>query len=83
MQPVLANIFAHNAIDVWIEEMVKPACKGTVEMFRYADDSAPRTLTSVSESKELHKRLGKAPRNRRFRRRFQITLSCIGKEPMW
>jgi len=36
--PVLANIFAHNAIDVWIEEMVKPACKGTVEMFRYADD---------------------------------------------
>jgi RNA-directed DNA polymerase len=36
--PILSNIFAHYAIDAWIEEMVKPACKGTVELFRYADD---------------------------------------------
>lgn len=36
--PILSNIFAHYAIDVWIEEMVKPACRGTVELFRYADD---------------------------------------------
>jgi hypothetical protein len=36
--PVLANIFAHYVIDTWIEEMVKPACKGTVALFRYADD---------------------------------------------
>jgi len=36
--PVLANIFAHYAIDIWIEEMVKPACKGSVTLFRYADD---------------------------------------------
>lgn len=36
--PILANIFAHYAIDIWIEEMVKPACRGTVELFRYADD---------------------------------------------
>src|SRR3989304_3303211 len=37
--PVLSNIFAHYALDVWIEEMVKPACKGTVALFRYADDA--------------------------------------------
>jgi len=37
--PVLSNIFAHYAIDKWIEEMVKPACKGNVELFRYADDA--------------------------------------------
>jgi group II intron reverse transcriptase/maturase len=37
--PILANIFAHYAIDTWIEEMVKPACKGTVGLFRYADDA--------------------------------------------
>lgn len=37
--PVMANIFAHYAIDVWIEEMVKPSCKGTVALFRYADDA--------------------------------------------
>jgi len=37
--PVLANIFAHKAIDLWVEEMVKPNCRGKVELFRYADDS--------------------------------------------
>ena len=37
--PVLSNVFAHYAIDCWIEEMVKPNCKGRVELFRYADDA--------------------------------------------
>jgi len=37
--PILSNIFAHYAIDTWIEEMVKPACRGTVGLFRYADDA--------------------------------------------
>jgi RNA-directed DNA polymerase len=37
--PVLANVFAHYAIDIWIEEMVKPNCKGKVRLFRYADDA--------------------------------------------
>jgi RNA-directed DNA polymerase len=36
--PILANIFAHYAIDVWIKEMVQPHCKGTVHLFRYGDD---------------------------------------------
>jgi RNA-directed DNA polymerase len=37
--PIMSNIFAHYAIDTWIEEMVKPVCKGSVELFRYADDA--------------------------------------------
>jgi group II intron reverse transcriptase/maturase len=37
--PVMANIFAHYAIDVWIEETAKPSSKGTVGLFRYADDA--------------------------------------------
>jgi RNA-directed DNA polymerase len=37
--PVLANVFAHYAIDIWIEEMVKPHCRGRVRLFRYADDA--------------------------------------------
>ncbi len=36
--PILANIFAHEVIDTWIEEMVKPHCTGRVALFRYADD---------------------------------------------
>lgn len=37
--PVLANVYAHYAIDEWIIETVKPRCKGKVEFFRYADDA--------------------------------------------
>jgi group II intron reverse transcriptase/maturase len=37
--PVLSNIFAHYAIDLWIENMVKPSCKGQIKLFRYADDA--------------------------------------------
>ncbi len=37
--PILSNIFAHFAIDVWIEKMVKPNCKGKVALVRYADDA--------------------------------------------
>jgi RNA-directed DNA polymerase len=36
--PVLANIFAHYVIDEWFADVVKPRCKGTTELFRYADD---------------------------------------------
>ena len=37
--PILANLYAHEAIDRWIEEMVKPACKGQIKLVRYADDA--------------------------------------------
>ena len=37
--PILANIFAHYAIDEWIKEMVQPHCKGAARLFRYADDA--------------------------------------------
>ena len=37
--PILSNIFAHYALDVWIKEMVQPHCKGNVALFRYADDA--------------------------------------------
>ena len=36
--PILANVFAHEVIDEWMEEIVKPLCTGTVKMVRYADD---------------------------------------------
>ena len=32
--PILSNIFAHYAIDTWIEEMVKPSCNGSSPNFR-------------------------------------------------
>ena len=36
--PIIANIFAHEVIDKWIEKVVKPHCAGEVKMIRYADD---------------------------------------------
>ena len=36
--PVLANVFAHHAVDVWIKEMVQIHCNGAIRLFRYADD---------------------------------------------
>jgi RNA-directed DNA polymerase len=36
--PVIANIFAHEVIDRWLEETVKPNCAGEVKLIRYADD---------------------------------------------
>jgi RNA-directed DNA polymerase len=37
--PVLANVYAHYALDEWIIETVRPRCEGKVEFFRYADDA--------------------------------------------
>ena len=36
--PILANIYAHYVIDIWIEEIVKPRCRGMIGYYRYADD---------------------------------------------
>lgn len=56
--PVLANIFAHEAIDLWIREMVKPNCKGKVELFRYADDGII-TCQYEEDAKRILEVLGK------------------------
>lgn len=56
--PVLANIFAHEAIDLWIEKMVKPNCRGKVELFRYADD-AIICCQYKEDAKRIRNTLGK------------------------
>ena len=56
--PVLANIFAHYVLDVWIEEMVKPACKGTIALFRYSDD-AVICCQYEADAKRIRQALGK------------------------
>jgi len=56
--PIMSNIFAHYAIDIWIEEMVKPVCKGSVELFRYADD-AVICCQYDEDAQRIRKTLGK------------------------
>lgn len=38
VSPILANVYLHYALDLWIEKVVKPECRGAVEIVRYADD---------------------------------------------
>ena len=45
ISPILANVYLHEVLDAWIERDVKPRMRGTIALFRYADDSAPRKRT--------------------------------------
>jgi len=38
VSPILANIYLHNALDMWFEEAVKAHCRGAAYLCRYADD---------------------------------------------
>jgi len=38
VSPILANVYLHYVLDLWVERVVKPRCRGIVEMVRYADD---------------------------------------------
>lgn len=60
--PILANIFAHYALDEWVEVTIRPFCRGKVKLFRYADD-AIICFESETDAKRIRevlpKRLGK------------------------
>lgn len=62
ISPLLANIYLHDALDVWFEREVKPRLRGRATLIRFADD-----FVMVFETKEdaervkdvLPKRFGK------------------------
>lgn len=39
ISPLLANIYLHDVLDVWFEQMVKPVMHGAAVLYRYADDA--------------------------------------------
>ena len=39
ISPLLANVYLHHVLDLWVEYTVKPRLRGRVELIRYADDS--------------------------------------------
>ena len=38
ISPMLSNIYLHNVLDLWFEEMIKPRLKGEAHLIRFADD---------------------------------------------
>lgn len=38
ISPILANIYLHYVLDLWFDKVIKPQCRGSVYLCRYADD---------------------------------------------
>jgi group II intron reverse transcriptase/maturase len=38
ISPLLANLYLHYVLDLWIEKVVKPRSRGAVQLIRYCDD---------------------------------------------
>jgi hypothetical protein len=62
VSPVLANVYLHEALDLWFEKVVKAQCQGEALISRYADDlvGALRFRSAAERfDQALPKRLGK------------------------
>jgi len=42
ISPVLANLYLHYVLDLWVEAWRKKQARGDVIIVRFADDGAPR-----------------------------------------
>lgn len=38
ISPILANVYLHYVLDIWVEKFIKPRCKGEIHYVRYVDD---------------------------------------------
>lgn len=38
ISPLLANVYLHEVLDLWVAQMVKPRMKGEIKLYRFADD---------------------------------------------
>jgi RNA-directed DNA polymerase len=62
VSPILANIYLHYVLDVWVQEIVTAHCRGAVYLCRYADDFVCAFQYETDARKffgVLGKRLGK------------------------
>lgn len=82
ISPLLANIYLHDVLDEWFVRDVKPALTGRAELFRFADDCAPRR-----RGKEIARSNGRSfaaremragPSGSGCRTRAQTTGCCSG-----
>ena len=38
ISPLLANVYLHEVLDLWVKEVVRPRLKGEIQLYRFADD---------------------------------------------
>ena len=77
ISPLLANLYLHYAFDKWMEQS---NINNPFE--RYADDSAPGMLTVQATESNALLEMAEGPPEPACRSWFQITVSCMGKEPL-
>lgn len=58
ISPLLSNVYLHNVLDKWFEEVVKPRLTGKAELFRYADDFVI-IVKNQSDAEQIFSVLGK------------------------
>ena len=56
ISPILANVYLHYVLDLWVELAVKPNLKGEVYLIRYADDFI-MMFQYENEAKKVYKEL--------------------------
>ena len=97
ISPVLANVYLHDALDLWFETVVKPHCRGEALLCRDADDwvGAFRYQDDAERFyRALPKRLAQcnlqvAPdkthllRSSRFPPSMRRRFTCLGFERYW
>ncbi len=47
ISPLLANVYLHYVLDLWVNQWRKKNARGDVIIVRYADDCAPRRLSRL------------------------------------
>lgn len=73
---ILANIYLHYTLDLWVERVVRKECKGEVVYQRYADDFV-LGFEYGHEAERIFKGLGKALSEYRSREERNPTLQSL------
>jgi hypothetical protein len=90
VSPVLANLYLHHALDLWVERVVKPRCRGEVLLCRYADDFVC-AFRFETDARRLFRALPNGwsslawswrPRRRRFCVSAASIRVCNGAQPL-
>ena len=83
ISPLLANVFLHYVLDVWVRQWQRRAASGCMRLVRYADDCVPRTHDLKSGECDAAREMRAGPSKPACRSRLQTTLSCMGQESVW
>lgn len=51
ISPLLANVYLHEVLDTWLDEVVRPRLKGRATLIRYADD----ILLILEQERDAHR----------------------------